>query len=285
MDPERILAKAQAAKRKAHRLSIELRLKSVSDAKKFLREQSVVLWRDKGDLPNLLDATIGRIANGKERVHGKAAENCSAWRRQLLRDPEFLDCRFFCKQPTALHESLWPYATVFARLNREMAEDGKNLSREADGIVSHVKKEGPTRCDQLRKALKLLSPQEMRAFQRAVLELKNLLILLEQEERQEEKCNTTVLDLWENRMPKTVKAKADGIALKDAAVHLFSATVRSCVLTPEKNLSRWFLWCPQDDEELIHDLLRKKDCIRVQQGKTGYLIWAKQEETKPQRKH
>lgn len=268
MDPERVLAKAEAFKRKAHRLSLDLRLKSLAEAKKFLREHSVVLWNDKGDLPNLLDATIGRIANDKERTRGKAAENCAAWRMQVLADPEFLDCRFFCKQPTMLHEDLWPYATVFARLNRSRAEDGPALSREARKIVSHLSKEGPSRADHLRKSLKMLTPQEMRAFQRAKLELQNLLILLEQEEP--ESC--PVLDLWENRMPRNIRTKADSISEKDAALHLLTATVRSCVLSPEKNLPRWFLWCSQDSEDLVDSLLGRKECIRVQQGRAGFLI-------------
>jgi hypothetical protein len=167
-----------------------------------------------------------------------------------------------------LHESLWPYATVFARLNRARAEEGTGLSREARKIVSHVSKEGPTRSDHLRKSLKFLSPQEMREFQRAKVELQNLLILLEQEEQ--ESC--AVLDLWENRMPRSVKVKADSISEKDAALQLLTATVRSCVLTPEKNLPRWFVWCSENSQELVDSLLGKKECIRVRQGKAGYLI-------------
>src|SRR5262249_39495205 len=106
MQPKTILAKAEAWKRKAHRLSLDLRLRSVSDARKFVREQAVVLWNAKAELPNLADAIIGRVANSAERVHGRPAETCTQWRGQILQDSEFLECNFFRNLSTVLHQDL-----------------------------------------------------------------------------------------------------------------------------------------------------------------------------------
>src|SRR3972149_7317467 len=151
MDPRRILAKAETWKRRAHRLSLDLRLRSVTDAKKFLREHGVALWNDRGELPNILDALIGRIANGRERVRGKAAENCFAWRGQLLQDPEFLECPFFNRQPTVVYQELWPYFTVVARLNRGRAEPEPLVSRDARKVLNFVAREGPVPSPEIRR--------------------------------------------------------------------------------------------------------------------------------------
>src|SRR5688572_25099614 len=174
MNPERILAKAEAWKRKTHRLSIDLRLRSVQEATAFLREHGVVLWNAKAELPNLLDAIIGRVANGQERVYGKPAENCYRWREQIMSHPDFLECRFFSKLSTVLHQDLWPFATVFAHINRKKTEEGTNpLSKDARKILAFLQREGPTRTDVLRKALKFSSPEQGRLFHRAKRDLQN----------------------------------------------------------------------------------------------------------------
>src|SRR3990172_9068477 len=108
MDIRRVLARAEDWKQRTHRLSLSLRLKSIAEARKFLREHGAVLWSAKAELPNLLDAIIGRVANGQERVYGKPAGSCYQWRWQLLKDPEFLECRYFRRMSAGVHIDLWP---------------------------------------------------------------------------------------------------------------------------------------------------------------------------------
>jgi len=265
MNSERALAKAAAWKRRSHRLSLDLRLKTPSDARKFLREHSVVLWNGKGELPNLLDAILGRIANGKERLTGRAAENCLQWSEQLLQEPEFLECRFFAKQPTALHQDLWPFATVFARLNRSRAEDGALVSRDAKRILSYLGKERSADEKQLKRVLKVSTGSGINAFQRAKQELLNLLIVVDNPSR-------ISLELWEERMPKPVRARADNISEKEARMKLLAATLQSCVLSNEKRLSTWFSWCNQDCTETLEAILMKRDFLRIRHKKDRWII-------------
>src|SRR5207247_9585742 len=97
---------------------------------------------------------------------------CADLRKQVLQDPEFLDCRFFCRQDTALHEGLWPFATVISRVNYSHAKDSARISREAKRILAFLEKEGPTGPNRLNEVLKMSTGgPEARAFHRAKLEL------------------------------------------------------------------------------------------------------------------
>ncbi|HET6268034.1 MAG TPA: hypothetical protein VFG11_09985, partial [Acidobacteriota bacterium] len=197
MQPKTILAKAEAWKRKAHRLSLDLRLRSVSDARKFVREQAVVLWNAKAELPNLADAIIGRVANSAERVHGRPAETCYLWRGQILQDSEFLECKFFRNLTTVLHQDLWPYASVIATTNREQTSKDVQLSKDARRILHYLDLEGATRSDALRKALKYTAPAEVRTFHKAKRELQSALLIVGKEDK-DSKTQTPaeVLGLW-----------------------------------------------------------------------------------------
>lgn len=273
MDDQRIFLKAQAWKIKSHRLSLNLRLKSVPEAKKFIREQCVVLWNAKAELPNLLDAIIGRIANGKERVHGKPAENCHIWREQLLHDPELLECRFFRKRSTVLYQDLWPYLTYFARRNRERAEEEQILSRDARKIAGFLNREGPTRTDHLRKALKYNNVAEGRVFHRAKEELQNLLIVLAREDTQAKvHTHAEIIDFWDDCMARAVKVRADQVTEKEARMKLFSATLSSSVLTREKEMPRLFEWCNSDCAEAVDALIKNRDFVRIRNGNDHWII-------------
>jgi hypothetical protein len=273
MTPERIFTKAEAWKRKTHRLSLDLRLKSVSDAASFLREHGVVLWNAKAELPNLLDAIIGRVANGQERVYGKPAENCYRWREQLMSNPDFLECRFFSKLSTVLHQDLWPFATVFARENRKKVEAEQGVSKEVRKILTFLEREGPTRTDNLRKALRFSTPEQGRIFHRAKRDLQNQLVLLAKEDP-ESKTHThaEILDFWENCMPKSVRGKADQIDQNGGRLKLLSATLQSCVLSNEKRIPAWFTWCDEGVKESLEKLLQKKDFVRVPLKKENWII-------------
>jgi hypothetical protein len=272
MNPDRILAKAEAWKRKAHRLSLNLRLKSVADANIFLREHVVVLWNAKAELPNLLDAIIGRVANGQERVYGKPAENCYRWREQIMKNPEFLECRFFSKMATVVHQDLWQYITVFSRQNRKRAEE-ESRSREIRKILTFLSREGPTRTDILRKELKLTGSQQGRLFQRLKKELQNRLILIGRTDHASAvHTHAEVLDFLENIIPKLVKTKSDQIDESAAAMKLLSATLSSCIVSKEKNIPRWFSWTDGGVKESLEKLIQRKDFVRIEQRKEFYII-------------
>jgi hypothetical protein len=273
MDPQKILAKAEAWKRKSHRLSLTLRLRSLSEAKKFLREHSVVLWNDKGDIANLLDATIGRIANGRERGKGKAAENCAQLRKQVLQDPEFLDCRFFCAQETALHEDLWPSATVLSRANYARLKDSTKISRDAKRILAFLEKDGPTEVGRLKEVLKLSGNSETRAFNHAKLELQNQLLVIQS--LQNSAKEPVQLQLWEHRMPKPVRSTADQLSEKEASLQLIAASLECSVLSHEKNIPRWFPWPKEDAQQLIDSLIEKKRFVRIIHRNHPYIILKK----------
>jgi hypothetical protein len=273
MTPERIFTKAEAWKRKTHRLSLDLRLKSVGEAASFLREHGVVLWNAKAELPNLLDAIIGRVANGRERVYGKPAENCYRWREQLMSNQDFLECRFFSRLSTVLHQDLWPFATVFARENRKKAEAGQGVSRDGRKIIVFLEQEGPMRTDHLRKALRFTTPEQGRIFHRAKRDLQNKLILLAKEDP-DSKVHThaEILDFWENSMPKVVRTKADQIDHPGGRLKLLSATLQSCVLSNEKRIPAWFNWCEEGVVESLENLLQKKDFVRVPLKKDSWIV-------------
>lgn len=271
MNTEQIFTRAETWKKKAHCLSVNLRLRSLADARKFLKEHSIVLWDAKAELPNLLDAILGRIANGKEREVGKAAENCKLWRDQLLREPEFLECRFFRRYSTAIHQELWPFITVFARLNREKVEEGDLLSRDAKKILNYLKREGPTPKNQVRKALKYTSTREARLFQKAKMELHSHLILAIRH------VSTTseeglVLDLWENCMPRTIRSSADKITEVEAGAKLLSAALNSSVLVCEKQLPKWFTWANVESGDWAQSLLASRAFMRIVRRGDNWII-------------
>jgi len=271
MDAEKILTRAEAWKKKAHCLSVNLRLRSLAEARKFLKEHSIVLWDAKAELPNLLDAILGRIASGKEREQGNAAENCRVWRQQLLCEPEFLECRFFRRYSTAVHQELWPYITVFARLNREKVEEGSVLSRDAKRLLNYLKREGPTSKSQVRKALKYTSSRDARLFQKSKMELHSYLILSIRNEssRTEE---GPILDLWENSMPRNVRTSADKITETEAGAKLLSAALNSSVLACEKQLPKWFTWANGESEDWAKSLLESRAFLRISRRADTWII-------------
>jgi hypothetical protein len=272
MNPDRIVAKAEAWKRRAHRLSLNLRLKSIAEANGFLREHSLVLWNAKAELPNLLDAIIGRVANGHERVYGKPAENCYLWRQQIMKNQEFLECHFFSKLATVVHQDLWPYITVFARHNRKLAEE-ESRSREAKRILSFLNREGPTRSDVLRKELRLTTPEQGRLFHRAKKDLQNHLVIVgKADEGPRIRAHAEVLDFWENCIPKQIKTKADQMDQAGACLKLLSATLQSCVLSKEKKIPTWFNWTDSGIKESLEKLIQRKDFVRVLHRKECYIV-------------
>lgn len=272
MEPRQMLARAEAWKRKSHRLSLDLRLKSVQEAKKFLKEHSLVLWDSKGELPNLLDAILGRIANEKERSEGRPCETCLRWREQLLKDAELVDCLFFRKFSTALHQELWPSATLFARKNRSLAEEGGTVSREALKIMKFLSQEGASRTDEIRKALRYNTPPQARLFHRAKRELQERLIVLTAEDVDAKGRGKETLTFWSNRMPKQVLARAEQTGESEARLKLLGATLDSCVLSDEKNIRRWFVWDSKDPRESVEELIARKTLVRVQHQKQSWII-------------
>ena len=281
MNSEKVFTKAQAWKRRTHRLSLDQRLKSVGEAATFLREHGVVLWSAKAEPPNLLDAIIGRVANGQERVYGKPAGVCFRWREQLITDHDFLECRFFCKLSTVLHQDLWPFATFFARVNRKKAEAGFGISKEGRRILKFLDREGPTRTDILRKALRFNSPEQGRLFHRAKRELQNKLILLGKEDHESDvHTHAEILDFWENCMPRAVRAKADQMDENGCRLKLLSTTLHSSVLSNEKRILSWFPWCEDGMKESLEKLLQK-DFVRIPLKKETWIIPRKVIEAKP----
>ena len=271
MNADKIFTRAETWKKKAHCLSMDLRLKSLADARKFVKEHSIVLWDAKAELPNLLDAILGRIANGKERELGKAAENCKLWREQLLCEPDFVECRFFRKFSTAIHQDLWPFITVFARLNREKVEEGDLLSRDAKKILNYLKREGPTPKNQVRKALKYTSTRDVRLFQKAKMELHSYLILAIRNEstRKEE---GPILDLWENSMPRPIRTSADKITEMEAGAKLLSAALNSSILSCEKQLPKWFTWANGESGDWAESLVASRSFLRVTRRGDNWII-------------
>jgi hypothetical protein len=259
MSPDRILAKAEAWKRKSHRLSLNFRLKSISDANNFLREHSVVLWNAKAELPNLLDAIIGRVANGQERVYGKPAENC-------------YQCRFFKNLATVVHQDLWASITVFARRNRKQAEETPS-SRDIKKILAFLNREGPTPTDILRKELRYTTVEQGRIFHRAKRELQNRLIIIgKTNDRTDTHTHAEILDFWENWIPRQIKTKADQMDESSASMKLLSATLNSCIVSAERRIPRWFTWTDGGIKESLEKLVQRKDFVRIQHRKDSYII-------------
>lgn len=273
MEPLRILSKAEVWKRRTHRLTFDLRLRSMPEARKFIREQSAVLWNTRAEIPNLMDAMVGRIANGNERASARLAENCALWREQILQEPEFLECNFFRKRSTVLHQDLWPYATVFAKLNRKKATNEHLVSKEARKILTFIHNEGPSQPDQVRRALKFNSVAEKRSFHRATQELQDMLIVLSREVRDaESRKKIETLDFWENCLPKSQLNKSDHLSASEAEMKLLSAALHGSVLTPEKNISKWFQWCNEHCSDALEKLIERKEFLRIKQGKITWIV-------------
>ncbi|HSE39505.1 MAG TPA: hypothetical protein VLH08_01965, partial [Acidobacteriota bacterium] len=221
-------------------------------------------------IPNLLDAILGRIATGKERQQGKASDNCNNWRKQLLMDPEFLECKLFRKQSTAVYQDLWPYITVFSKLNSETGENGAAISRDAKRILNYLKKEGSSQSDVIKKALRYSSSSEARQFLKAKAELQSLLILTSCEDSD---CSSrSTLCLWENAVPKSVRSAADKISCAEAGAKLLSAALTSSVLVNEKQLPKLFNWANGESADWAKYLLESRTFMRVPRKNDNWIV-------------
>lgn len=273
MDPKKIVLKAEAWKIKSHRLSLSLRLKSVADAKRFIREHAAILWSEKAEIPNLLDAIIGRIASGNERHHSRAAESCRMWRQELLADPELLECAFFRKRNTVMHQDLWPFLTRVASENRRRIDEESLLSKEAKKIYNFLAREGATTATDMRKGMHSAGLRDARTFRKAEEELQNLLLIGARKEPQTGKESSIILfDLWENSISKTVRVRADQLSEREARLKLLAVALNGSVLTREKDICRWFNWCSVDCSETLETLLQNKTFVRVKQGKDLWIV-------------
>lgn len=269
-----MLARAEAWKKKSHRLALDLRVGTLQEAKRFLREHSLILWENKAELPNLLDAILGRIANERERKDGRPAETCRQWRRQLLKDSELAECRFFRKYSTALHQDLWPSVTLFARKNRQLAEDGGTVSRDALKIIKFLSQEGAVKTREIRKALKYETATQVRLFHRGKRELaERLIIQVSEDPNGKDRAGEETLTFWTNRMPKQVIARSEQTAENEARLKLLSATLESCVFTDEKSVRSWFAWdAGKDPRESVEELIARKSLVRVVHQKQTWII-------------
>jgi hypothetical protein len=267
MDSDKLITRAEAWKKKSHCLSMDLRLRSFNQAKKFVKEHSIVLWTTKAEAPNLLDAILGRIATGKERQQGKASENCDIWRKQLLMDPEFLECKLFRQHFTAVYQDLWPYIMVFSKLNSESGEHGAGISRDAKRILNYLKKEGPTESDLVKKALKYSSASEARQFLKAKSELQSLLILLAREN-----SGRSTLCLWEHVVPKPIRSAADKITSAEAGAKLLTAALNCSVLVNEKQVPNLFNWANGESSDWARCLLDSRTFVRVPRRNDSWIV-------------
>jgi hypothetical protein len=273
MDSKKIVLKAEAWKIKSHRLSLSLRLKSTADAKRFIREHAAVLWSEKAEIPNLLDAIIGRIASENERHNSRAAESCRIWRQELLTDPELLECAFFRKRNTVMHQDLWPYLTHFASRNRNRIDEEPLLSKDAKRIYNFLAREGATPAGDMRKGMHSAGLGDARAFRKAEEELQNLLLIAVRKEPQAGKETSIIIfDLWENSMSKTVRARADQLTERESRLKLLAVALNGSVLTREKDIRRWFNWCSVDCLEALETLVQNKTFVRVKQGKDVWIV-------------
>jgi hypothetical protein len=270
MEPERILARAGAWKRKTHRLSLDLRLKSVSEAKKFVREHGAVLWNTKAELPNLLDATLGRVARGKERVSGKTAENCSLLRDQLLGDAEFVECRFFRRRGTVLHQDILPFVAWFARRNKQRVIQEGGASGEARRLARFLDREGPIDSDKVRRALRWNGANDSRKLARARRELEDLLVILPRPDSNGD-AGRSLLDFWEASMPRPAP-RTDQLSEQDAGWGLLNAILDSCVLVLEKDLDKWFPWCDETPREWLERPACSRKFLRIDHHKQNWIV-------------
>jgi hypothetical protein len=273
MDAQKILDRAASYKKRVHRLSLNLRLRTPAEARRFIRDQGIVLWHERAELPCVLDAILGRIASAQERLRGKPKENCVQWRRQLLKDLDFLECNFFRNFSTVVHQDLWSYLAVCSRANRDRSQDDGVFSRDARRILSYLAAEGACRMDLLRRALKYQSAADNREFQRAVRELTSRLILVARHEPDAPaNSRVRILDSLENTLPRTNRVRADSLSEKEAVAKLMSATVNSCVLAAENKLKRWFSWSSVDWHEIANLMIRNRECIRVTDRRGAWLV-------------
>lgn len=241
-------------------------MKSLPEARKFLKEHSITLWCEQAELPSLLDAMLGRVANKKERTAGRPVEACRNWRDQLLKDPELLECRLFRKFSTVIHQDLWPHATVFARLNYEKAQQsGGVISREAKKILQYLEKEGPSESVEIKKACGYSG----RTFSSAKKELLDGMIVLS---RKEDETQDEILDLWLRRMPKSVLTRAEHFSEYEAKLKLLDSTLQSCVLGAEKSVPKWFFWERDSVGDMLEDLVAKRDFLRVEHQKEKWIV-------------
>ena len=184
-----------------------------------------------------------------------------------------MECNFFRKRSTVLHQELWPYATVFAKLNRKKATNDQLISKEARKILTFIQNEGPSQPEQIRRALKFNSVAEKRSFNRAAQELQDLLIVLNREVRDpESRKKTETLDFWENSLPKSQVNKSDHLSASEAEMKLLSVALHGSVLTPEKNISKWFQWCNENCSDALEKLIERKEFLRIKQGKTTWIV-------------
>jgi hypothetical protein len=81
-----------------------------------------------------------------------------------------------------------------------------------------------------------------------------------------------ILDLWENSMPRTVKAAAEKITEKEAGAKLLSASLNSSILACEKQLPRWFTWANGESADWAESLVASRNFMRIARRGDNWII-------------
>lgn len=261
-----LIDKARAARELLHRIRAILKVESLASARAFVRERGLVLLAADAELPNLVDATLGRRANVAERVpQDGASQPPWDWWRELSHGDEVACVKLFRNEDTAVARRLWPAVASCAGELAARARHG-TLSPLARTLFDELDKHGPSTTAALCAAHKLKGDAGRLRFERARRELEAHLLVVTREEGGER-----VHELLVRWLPERALRLGRRLGPVKARKQLVQAAVDAAVIMKER-AAAWFPWSESLTVGLIEELVAAGEIRRVEEGGERYLV-------------
>ena len=251
MEIDALLRKAQAVREQEHRLKPSLRLKTTEEVVDFIHEKGLVSMLGGNELPGLISALLGKPwkPTGKGftswlewwdiRVSGRDAGHLVM---EIPRRKDIIGTRIFRNTKSFVSDRLWPILDPIVRHDQELADRHEILSQTEWKILDTLEDNGPTRTDRLRASLKLQGKQHTAKFHRALAQLENRGLIVGYEDPNPEKhLHAAIWHLWRQRIGSTRKV-VEALPYEKALSELLERTLDACVIAPEEQAGKWFIW-------------------------------------------
>lgn len=227
------LRRLERLRLKLHRLDPSRPLRTTAAAAAFVRERRVVMVSGHSSLPVLTEAIVGRAI----RRSWMADPQVHRMYRVLtgLHKFDFLEVPLVLGKEVLIEPSLGPAVERIAADSDRMAAARRTLTPLARRLLERVDADGQVRMDRWRAPA-----TEAR---RARLLLSRLLLVTTRELHTEAGYHTTIVSPWAtSRISQQFAAGAARLSLIEAKRVLLTAAVRSAVLAPLREVTRWFVF-------------------------------------------
>lgn len=248
---------AELEERRAHecRLTPDRALDTLDEAEEFLRDRGLLTRTADCALPSLFEACHEEPYARESRGFGQWPATKFPWFGQLGQ----LGARGYLILAIHRGKSLLVTETIAAILDPICRAELERMAAAEESwarLLEHLADAGPSELEDLQTEL-TLTPKELNSL-RSPLERCGAVvarsIVYEEPHR-----HTSLLARWDQVHPEPSGAST----LREALGDLVCAGVRAAVVSPERELARWFSWRWYWDDGLVDELVRAGRLVRV----------------------